>query len=172
MFKLYAHQQEILDQNKPRLGLFHSPGLGKTITLLELAKKNKVQALIICPKGIKKQWEEYVTSYNADHKVLTKEEFRKFHKELPTYKAVICDEVHHFSGTKSQLHKSLLWYLKKHDVHYRWLATGTPYRSSSMNIYALGRLLGYGWDYWKFFNQFFHVFSFRVIILLGGRCYN
>lgn len=155
MFKLYAHQQEIIDENKPKLGLFHSPGLGKTITLLELAKTNNVKALIICPKGIKKQWEEYVISYNADHKVITKEEFRKFHKELPEYKAVLVDEAHHFSNTKSKLTKSLLWYFKTHNVYYRWLATGTPYRSNAMNIFALGKLLGHNWDYWRFYNQFY-----------------
>lgn len=153
--ELYLHQQEVLDQNKPRLGLFHAPGLGKTITLLELAKKNNVQTLIICPKGIKKQWKEYVKKYEADHVVYTKEEFRKYHKELPRYAAVITDECHHFSNLKSGLTKSLLWYLKAHNVHYRWLATGTPYRSSAMNIYALGKLLGYEWDYWRFFSKFF-----------------
>lgn len=155
MLELYKHQQEIVDENKPKLGLFHSPGLGKTITLLELAKKNKVKALIICPKGIKNQWIDYVESYNTGHVVMTKEEFRKNYNNLPKFDAVIVDECHHFSGPKSKLHKTLMWYMKHHDVHYRWLATGTPYRSSPMNIYALGKLLGHNWDYWRFFNQFF-----------------
>lgn len=153
--ELYQHQKDVLKNNKPKLGLFHAPGLGKTITLLELAKENDVQALIICPKGIKKQWIEYVDKYKASHVVYTKEEFRKLHKDLPRFSAVIVDEAHHFSNLKSALTKSLLWYLKYHTVHYRWLATGTPYRSSAMNIYALGKLLGYDWNYWKFFSTFF-----------------
>lgn len=157
--KLYAHQQEILDENRPKLGLFHAPGLGKTITLLELCKKNNVDAIIICPKGIKKQWEEYVAKQPLKHFVITKETFRRDHKILPKYKALIFDEAHHVSNIKSKLTKSVAWYLKQHDVYYRWLATGTPYRSSPMNIYALGLLLGHKWDYWKFFSQFFRMVS-------------
>lgn len=155
MQELYAHQQEIVDGNSPRLGLFHAPGLGKTITLLELCKKNNVLALIIVPKGIKPQWEEYVAKGDIQHHVITKETFRRDVQLLPKYKAVIVDEAHHFSSTKSGLFKALYGYLKYHNVHYRWFATGTPYRSSPMNIYALGKLLGYEWNYWNFFNKFF-----------------
>lgn len=155
MVTLYKHQQEIVDQNQPRLGLFHAPGLGKTITLLELCKKNSVVALIVCPKGIKKQWEEYVEGQALPHFVITKETFRRDHKILPKYDAVIVDEAHHFANVKSGLTKALLSYLKTHKVYYRWLATGTPYRSSPLNIYALGKLLGHDWNYWAFFSKFF-----------------
>ncbi len=120
-----------------------------------------MDALIIVPKGIKKQWQEYVKG--TGHLVVTKEEFRRDYKILARYEAFIFDEAHHASNPKAQLTKACYYYLKKHNPKYRWLATGTPYRSSPMNIFGLGKLLGKDWDYWKFFNEFF------MMIPMGGR---
>lgn len=156
--QLYLHQQELLKINPSRHGIFHEAGSGKSITLLALAKKNNVRALIVCPKAIKTQWQEYVKEWGAGHVVVTKEEFKKFEaeKRLPPFEAVIIDETHHFSGVKSALYKQMKRYLIKNDVKYRWLASGTPYRSSPHNIFALGTLLGYNWNYYTFTNEYFY----------------
>lgn len=166
---LKHHQQEVIDWEDPkfahldpfRFGLFFAPRVGKTYVLLALCKKYDVTALIIVPKGIKVQWQEYVK--DTGHLVVTKEEFRRDYKTLPKFEAFIFDEAHHASNPKSQLTKACFYYMKKHDPKYRWLATGTPYRSSPMNIFGLGKLLGMDWDYWKFFNEFY------MRIPMGGR---
>ena len=162
---LYKHQQELIDKNPSRYGIFHSVGSGKTITLLALAQKNNVEALIICPKALKTQWIKYVKEWNATHRVITKEEFKKYEKlnELPKYDAVIIDEGHHFSGIKSSLYKQMKRYLNKYNPTYRWIATGTPYRSNAMNIYALGILLGHDWNFYSFQQKFF------TIVRMGAR---
>lgn len=160
---LYDHQKDILEKNPHRWGIFHDVGLGKTITALELAKKNNVTALIIVPKALKKQWEGYIELYNPQHHVITKETFRRDWNVLPHYDAVIIDEAQHMTNVRSKLTKSLLAYLTKHDVQYRWLLTGTPYRREPLNIYALGVLLGKKWNYWSFFKEFYNQID------MGGR---
>jgi len=154
---LFKHQQEIIDENPSRYGLFHDMGSGKTITLLALAKHNDVKALIVCPKALKTQWLDYVRDWSEHHKVMTKEEFKKYEalKEIPPYDAVIIDECHHFSNITSSLYKQMKRYLAKNNPTFRWIASGTPYRSSAMNIFALATLLGHDWNYYAFHKQFF-----------------
>ena len=154
---LYKHQQEIIDENPQRYGLFHDMGTGKTITLLALAQRNNVISLIVCPKALKAQWLDYVRDWSAPHKVMTKEEFKKYEalKQIPPYEAIIIDECHHFSNITSSLYKQMKRYLAKNNPTYRWIASGTPYRSSAMNIFALATLLGYDWNYYGFHKQFF-----------------
>lgn len=166
---LKTHQQEVIDWTDPkfkdlnqeRFGLFFAPRVGKTYVLLALLDKFNVKGLIIVPKGIKKQWEELTAG--SGHLIITKEEFRRDYKILPKFDAFIFDEAHHASNVKSQLTKACLWYLKAHNPRFRWLATGTPYRSSPMSIYGLGKLLGLTWEYWKFFNEFY------LMVPMGAR---
>jgi len=75
----------------------------------------------------------------------------------PSYvvEGVLVHNCHYFAGLKSQLHKSMAWYMKKHDIQFRYLLTATPYLSSPLNILALARLLGYDWNYKAFVNRFF-----------------
>lgn len=165
---LYAHQQEVLDWGPKfshllpeRFGLFFAPRTGKTFILMGLLKKYNVSGLIIVPKGIKKQWEDIALPLG--HLVVTKEEFRRDHKSLPKMDAFIFDEAHHCSNVKSQLTKACIWYMRNHNPRYRWLATGTPYRSSPMSIFGLGILLGANWNYWTYFNKFY------AMIPMGSR---
>lgn len=149
--KLYKHQQDLLDKNPQRHLIAFDMGTGKTLTAIELAKKNKVDPLIIVPKALKRQWEEQVLAWL----VITKEELRSKWDELPQKEAVIWDEAHYGGNLKSQLSKAFLKYCKKWNIKYRWLLTGTPYLSTPMNIYALAKHLGYDWNYWQFFYRFF-----------------
>lgn len=154
--ELYKHQQDILTKNPPKYLLAWGTGSGKTYAALELAKKNKTTALIICPKSIKQQWIENAGQYNNEHKVVTKEEFRKYFKEIEAYDALIIDEFHYFAGMKSKMSKNLLKYIKKHSPTFIWGLTATPYLSTPWNIYQLARILGHHWHYWEFERQFFY----------------
>jgi len=148
--KLYKHQQQLVDLNPDKHGLFWQCGTGKTLAAIELAK-DKGSALIVCPKSIKEQWEEQIDYWH----VFTKEEFRKAWNKLPKYDCLIIDEAHYFSGIKSQMYKSLIKYVKKHNPQYIYLLTATPYLSTPFNIYCLASILGCNWSYQQFFNRFF-----------------
>lgn len=155
--KLYTHQQKIVDEFPHRLLLAHGLGSGKTITALSLAEKGGIPTLIICPKMLKEKWQREAKIWlSIEHLVLTKEEFRRDYKKIGRYYGVIVDEAHNtFGSLQSQGHKALYAYLKVHKVEYVWLLTGTPYTSTPMSIYALGRLLGAPWKWVDFRNQYF-----------------
>lgn len=160
--ELFAHQQRLVTQNPPRHLLAWGTGTGKTKGALALAEKNLTgnqSLLVVCPKGLKVNWErECVRFVGADFwiRVMTKEEFRRDWSTLPKFDAVIIDEAHTFAGTKSQLHKDMLKYLKKYDIKYRWLLTATPFLRNAWNIFALGKILGVPWDFFSFRRKFFY----------------
>lgn len=165
MTPLYAHQQALVDRNPKKHLLAWGVGSGKTRASLELAKKNGVHALVICPKNLKEQWSRSIVTWGARADVVSKEEFKRDYKKLPRHEAVIVDECHLiFSNYKSQGHKALASYFKVHNVQYRWLLTGTPYTSSAWSIYSLMKLLDYSVDFWDFRRRFFTERYF------GSRC--
>lgn len=151
--KLFKHQQDLIDINPKKWLIAHSVGTGKTLTALTLVKNNNCKSvLVICPKSLVQQWEEQVSHST---KVLSKEQFKKYAKELPYYEALIIDEAHFFSNYKSQLTKALLYYIKAHNPPYIYLLTGTPYLSSIWNIYTYGLILGREWKWIDWNRKFF-----------------
>ncbi len=153
---LYPHQQKKIDRNTAQCLIPYGTGTGKTITALELAKKNNVACLIICPKALKKMWQENANKYKQCHAILTKEEFKRDHKTLGKFAGLIVDEAHHFSGRSSELTKSLERYIKTHLPRYRWLLTATPYRSTPWNIQRLATFLGRPMGYQAFVHKYFY----------------
>jgi len=154
--KLYPHQQAKIDRNTAKCLIPYGTGVGKTVTSLELAEKNNVQTLIICPKAQKKMWQENCLNYKEKHLVVTKEEFKRDFKLLARYNAIIVDECHHFSGRSSDLTKALEKYIKVHNPKYIWLLTATPYRSTPWNIQRLATFLGRPMPYMEFMRKFFY----------------
>ncbi len=158
--KTYAHQTRILAKNPARQMLVWSTGSGKTLALLSLADKNAEGVLIIVPKSNVKQWEAKFKEYGLGPMhavVMSKENFRKEYKTLERFEAVICDEIHHFSGHTSLMHKALLKYLQRTRPKYFWSGTATPYRSTPFNIFALARLHGdHGINYVQFREKTHH----------------
>jgi len=75
----------------------------------------------------------------------------------PSYvvKDVLVHNCHYFAGLKSQLSKSLQWFVRYHKVPYIWLMTATPYLSTPWNIYTLGRCLGHDLQYQAWLRSFF-----------------
>ncbi len=154
--KLYKHQQQIVDLNPEKHLLAWETGTGKTIAAIELSKKSVGLGLVIVPKSLKQQWLEQVGKpHFVNLKIYTKEEFRRDWDKLPFRNCLIIDECHYFSGIKSQMHKSLIAYVKKHKPQYIYLLTATPYLSQPTNILCLANILGYNWNYRKFRNTFY-----------------
>ena len=183
---LYKHQQELVDENKRKGLLPWETGTGKTYGLVFLIKKNNLfnePVLIVAIKSDKDKWLKVVEEFEINADVMTKEEFRKAttkqitHKvfkedlsemvdvkktipapeKLKKYDFVIIDEAHFFSGITSMMYKSMLAYLKLSDPEHLWLATATPYPGNPWNLYCLGNLIGYTWNYKRFQNHFFQL---------------
>ena len=154
---LYKHQVKFLDQNPDVAMLVHGLGSGKTRTSIEWAKKRLPEvALIICPKGLKENWRRECEKWGLKHyQIISKEEFKKLCKELH-YQVLIIDEADHFFSPmfKSQLSKALKWYIDNIKPNLL-LLSGTPYRSSSWNIFVAGYFLGHKWSFQKFKYEFF-----------------
>lgn len=140
-----------------------SCGTGKTRTAIEWAVKLESRFgmhLVVCPKALQANWERECKKWGGRiiFRVLTKEQFRKFAKELPVYDSIIVDEVHNGFLTphfKSQMSKALRDYIKKHEVQRVLLLSATVYTSSPWNIYNLATLLGYDLNWQKFNYTFF-----------------
>lgn len=157
---LFDHQKSLVLNSPDKHALIWETGTGKTYASLALIQKKKLLTfLVICPKGLVQKWEKEVLEFgivNQVYRIISKEQFKIHMKELPPFDAVIVDEAHYFFGTTSALMKSLREYFKKWDTKYRYFLSGTPYRSSPMDIYIMCALLGKKLPYWEFHNEFFY----------------
>jgi len=194
---LFKHQRELTELNPAKYLLPHSCGTGKTISLIALIKKNNINnepVIIISIKSDKDKWIKEAKKFEINATVMTKEEFKKEitgfsikraydpkKKEVVDVKKVvnkpqqlqrfnyfIYDEVHFATGMTSQTYKSLVAYLKYHQPDYIWIASGTPYSSTPWNLFCLGNILGYNWDYKRFRNHFFEFNRFIKVGKFGG----
>lgn len=157
--KLYNHQIEFLNSNTDKTALVWSCGTGKSRTACEWTKQGNDTSLVICPKALKTNWQREGKKWEADIVVLTKEEFRRDHKDLPPISQIIIDEVHNGFLTpnfKSQMSKALKWYINEHKIPRILLLSATVYSSSPWNIFSLAFFLGYKWDWYKFNIEFFN----------------
>lgn len=137
--------------------LVWSTGSGKTNALLALVQKNARNVLIIVPKGLREQWSVKVREFGVGvpARIVTKEEFRRDAATMGGYDAVVIDELHHFSGYKSQMHKALVKYLKRTQPRFVWSGTATPYRREPFNIYALALIHGVVLDWIRFRGEYY-----------------
>jgi superfamily II DNA or RNA helicase len=159
--ELFKHQKEFLKANPDKTSLVWSCGTGKTRAAIEWAKKGEF-TLVICPKALKTNWgREWQKWGKSPAYVLSKEEFRRDHKNLKIKGTpnVIVDEVHNGFLTpmfKSQMSKALRWYLKQHSVPRVLLLSATVYTSSPWNIFNLAFYTGHNWNWRAFKDAFFY----------------
>lgn len=152
--KLYAHQERLIKSNPYSKLLCWDTGTGKSIASIEWAKiLPDSTTLIVVPKALREKWNRDIKDYPR-WAVMSKEEFRKQWKSLPTYDNLIVDEAHYFSGMTSLMSKALYGYIKAHKPR-RLLLTATPYMSTPWNIFTLARHLGHDWHYLDFKQKFF-----------------
>lgn len=165
----YNHQKEIIEENKPKTGVFLGTGGGKTRICLHLAEG---KTLVIVPKTQfeDQNWQKEVKKSNLDIDltVISKEMFRRDWEKLPPFDTLISDESHTISGVTpntiwknrqripkaSQLFWSVYNYIQKHNPKRIYLATATPTRTP-MAVWAAAKLLGYDWDFYKFRHTFY-----------------
>lgn len=167
--ELYKHQQDIVDADPKKTGLFLGTGSGKTRIALLLARG---KTLVICPKTQKedRNWEREAqkNKIHIDLTVISKEAFRRDYATLPRFDTVIVDEAHTCLGVTpntrqrkkeiipraSQLFEALEAYLSLHRPGRLYLCTATIMRSP-MTVWGAGKLLGYNWDFYQFRSTFY-----------------
>ena len=176
--RFYDIQKQIITEDKLVTGVFLGTGVGKTLTCLVLGQG---RILIVCPKQQKldKTWEKNNTKFNLgkDLTVVSKEEFRRDWDIIDGFDTVIFDEGHNMlgvlpetrqrtvtleSGLKeviqiprtSQLFDRADSYLKKHRPSRFYIATATP-SSKPMNAWAIAKLQGKNWNFFKFRETFY-----------------
>lgn len=152
---LTQYQKDFLAEKNTRAMLVWSTGTFKSRTSIEWAKIWGGTTLVVCPKGLKTNWERelkkwgYWTAYVS---ICSKEEFKN--ESQPKYDNLIIDEADHFFGMKSMLSKSLLAYIKAYNPRVLML-TATPLRGTPWNIYRAAQFLGHNWNYRTFQDKFF-----------------
>lgn len=162
--KLYQHQRAWLAHHitDRRAALWWATGLGKTaVACMWLKQRNN--PLVVCPKGLKLNWQKELDMWGAKATVITKEEFSKY---ITYHPAIVVDECDHFASPqfKSGMSKHMRKYLNHHNPAVL-LLSATPYRSSPWNIYTLASYIGKGWN-WRWFDETFfdHVWMGRRLI--------
>lgn len=164
---LYKHQQQFVDAGYEKHLMAWPCGSGKSLAAAVACIKGGGNSLVVCPKSLVDNWptelEQANNQYYPDGTggeetgIISKENFKKNVRAIPRYENLILDEGHYFSGHKSQMYKSVLWYIKNRKPRRIYILTATPYLSTPYNIMCYGNLLGktHGWGYWDFKTKFF-----------------
>lgn len=164
--KLFKHQQDIIDADPKKCGLFLGTGSGKTITALMLAEG---KTLVVTTKTVRddRTWERNLEKLDK-HKVtelcvLSKEEMRRDAHMMPYFDTEIYDESHTVTGVSpqivykrgkgspkmSQVFEAIWGHIKSQKPKRLYLLTATPIRNP-MAVLAHAWLLGKDWDFLKF----------------------
>lgn len=154
----------MIAEDRKWYGHFTGTGSAKTRTCLELAQG---KILVIAPKTqvLDKTWERNAEKFGIEKDITTisKETFRRDWQLLPRFDTVIIDEAHTVLGVlpdtryrnrvqipkTSQLFEAVYLYLKRYPPERLYLATATPI-SKPMNMWAIAKLFGMDWDFFKF----------------------
>lgn len=165
----YDIQKQIITDNKEKTGVFLGTGVGKTLTCLVLAEG---RTLVVCPKQQKldNTWQKNNTKFKLgkDVESISYEMLRRDWDLIDGYDTVIFDECHRVLGVlpetrqrnrvaipkTSQLFEATFMYLLKHPPKRMYFASATPV-SKPMNLWALARLMGKDWDFYKFRQTFY-----------------
>ncbi len=165
----YDIQKQIILDDKEMTGIFLGTGVGKTLPTLVLAEE---MTLVVCPKQQKldRTWERNNEKFGLGKNltVVSKEEFRRDWDILPYFDTIIFDEGHNMLGVlpdtrqrnritipkTSQIFEAALSYVQKHNPKRFYICTATP-MSKPMNVWAIARLFGKEWNFYKFRETFY-----------------
>lgn len=172
-YTLLKIQQTIVDDDKPKVGIFLGTGVGKTLTALLLTRRTKLNTtLVIAPKQqmLDETWQKNDKKFGIGNKidVINYDMFWRKPELWKQYGSVVLDEGHRALGVMpetrqrnrvqipkaSKIHEAIVEYLHKHPPERFYVCTATP-MGKPMNVYALGRLFGKNWDFFKFRSAFY-----------------
>lgn len=165
----YDIQKQIITENKLMVGIFLGTGVGKTLPSLVLGEG---RILVICPKQQKldRTWQKNNEKFSLgrDVTVVSYEMFWRHPEDWIQYDTVILDEGHKALGVlpemrqrnrvaipkTSKVFEGILTYIRKYPPKRFYIATATP-MSKPMNVWALAKLFGKDWDFFKFREAFY-----------------
>ncbi len=166
---LYDFQQNLIDQDPKVTGIFWGTGVGKSRVALVLAEG---PTLVVVPKQLKldRNWEKNNEKFHLGKNitVVSKEEFRRDWRELGYFETIIFDEGHNMLGVlpetrqrnrvaipkTSQLFEAAYLYINEQKPKRVYITTATP-MSKPMNVWAIAKLFGKNWDFYKFRSTFY-----------------
>lgn len=175
MRKIYAHQKEIIEEDKPKSGIFLGTGSGKSFIALYLSKG---RTLVLAPKTQvqDRNWNREFSEIENSSKrsqiytltVASKDTFRKDWDKAPKCDTLILDEAHTMLGVNptqawrkrerviktSQVFDAIRMYINKVQPQRIYIVTATPVRNP-MCVWAAATLLGHKWDFVKFRDTFY-----------------
>lgn len=162
-------QKQIIIEGKDRTGIFLGTGVGKTLTALILAEGS---ILVIAPKQqmLDKTWEKNAEKFGLEKRitVINYDMFWRKPEEWKQYDTVVLDEGHRAAGVypetrqrnrvsipkASKTFEAILGFLRKYPPKRFYICTATP-KGKAMNVWALAKLFGKNWDFYKFRQAFY-----------------
>lgn len=172
--KFLKIQEKIIADNKTHTGIFLGTGVGKTLTALVLSKG---KVLVIAPKQqmLDGTWQKNAEKFGIekDITVINYEMFWRMFFRRPEEWAqydgtVILDEGHRALGVlpetrqrkkvqipkASKTFEAISEFLRIYPPKRFYICTATP-MGKPMNVWALAKLFGKNWDFFKFREAFY-----------------
>lgn len=154
--KLRPHQARFLQQNPDKALLCWSMRTGKTLPAMLWAEKRKQNAIIVCPKGIKKDWVDIAPFAT----VYTKEEFKKKWREIKDPSCLVIDEAHYFYSKlftrgRSQLASAMYSFIRNNPDLPVLQLTATPIRNCPSSLHTALCFMGKYIEWKKWQDHFF-----------------
>lgn len=166
-------QKKIIQDNKERTGIFLGTGVGKTLVALVLSKGTKLDTmLVITPKQqmLDRTWQKNDEKFGIGNKidVINYDMFWRKPELWKLYGAVVLDEGHRALGVlpetrqrkkvqipkASKTFEAICQYLQLYPPERFYITTATP-MGKPMNVWALAKLFGKNWDFFKFREAFY-----------------
>lgn len=150
--QLRKHQQRFLDSNPNKALLCWEMRTGKSLPASIWTKNRGTRGLIVCPKGLVKDW-QIIAPHTT---VLSKEAFKKLSPTLPPPSSLVIDECHHFASglftrQRSQLSTSVYNLIRKYPDMPVLLLSATPITNNPASLHTLLCYIGkyIPWDKWR-----------------------
>jgi superfamily II DNA or RNA helicase len=171
--KLLEHQVKFAKDYKGSPLLVHEGGTGKTVcAAVWLRDGRDSDALVVCPKKVKRKWQKSLKDWQTKATVLSKEEFKKH--PLKNWSARVIDEADEFASPlfiakkRSGLSAALYELVKAYPDTPTLLLTATPIRSNPWNLHSLLCFMGkyIDWKLWRekfFYLQYPDPYEFRYL---------
>lgn len=176
--KLYQHQKKHIRKfiAEKKLLNFSQVGTGKTLVAIKSIDFLDMEAVILCPAYLRKNWEREINSFSvcpqgsylieteadilgASHaKIVVCSYSQLEHLELifSQKRVLIVDEAHYLKNLKSRRSRYFFSFIKKYPPSHIMLMTGTPVRKHIPDVFPL--LAAINPD--GFLNKFDNYYSF------------
>lgn len=169
MIKFLDIQKKIIADNKLKTGIFLGTGVGKTLAALVLAEGS---ILVIAPKQqmLDQTWQKNAKKFDLDKNltVINYDMFWRKPEQWKLYDTVILDEGHRALGVlpetrqrkkvsipkASKTFEAILEFLHAYPPKRFYVCTATP-MGKPMNVWALAKLFGKDWDFFKYRQTFY-----------------